>query len=393
MIYSPRRSTLRQAARTALYWALRLVLFGLVIGALRPAPPRAVMGPPQIVFTTQPLLCMHTRLVDEVEEWKIQRSLEMVREMGADAVVEFFPWAYYEPTPGSFDWNQPDRIFAHAQNQGLRVIARLGMVPAWARPAPQSSGLFGTPQGDHTTLNYLDEDHYADFARYVGAFVARYGPALDGVIIWNEPNLTFEWGYRQVSPADYAELLRQSYAAAKIANPDVPVMAAPMAPTLEPEGSPWGMNDLLYLERLYEAGAAVSFDALAVHTYGFTDPATAPPGPEHLNFRRIELVQAIMDRFGDGEKPIYVTETGWNDHPRWTKAVSTFERITYTLESYLWTDENAPNVQKLCQWVLRYPAPTNSYPDNFTFLTADFRPRPIYEVLQAYARGEEIQLP
>lgn len=387
--WPPLRSILTAAAR----WGLRLGLLILLLGCLRPAQPRAVLGPPQTVTTTQPLLCMHTRLVDEVEEWKIQRSLVMVRELGADTIVEFFPWAYFEPAPGAFSWGQADRIFAHARNQGLRVIARVGMVPAWARPNPAGLHLPGGVQGDHTTLNYLDEAHYADFAAYVGAFVARYGHALEGVIIWNEPNLAFEWGYRQVSPADYTEVLALAHAAAKAANPDVLVLAAPLAPTLEPEGSPWGMNDLIYLERMYEAGAAAFFDALAIHTYGFTAPAEEAPAPDALNFRRIELHQAIMARFGDGEKPIYVTETGWNDHPRWTKAVRPIERIAYTLGSYAWTAANLPSVEKLCQWVLRYPAPTNSYPDNFTFLTADFRPRPIYEVLQAYARGEEVTLP
>ncbi|MBN2470001.1 MAG: beta-galactosidase [Anaerolineae bacterium] len=394
MIYRPHNwPPLHIALTAAIRWGLRIGLIVLLLGLLRPTPPRAVLGPPQTVATTQPLLCMHTRLVDEVDEWKIQRSLVMVRELGADTIVEFFPWAYFEPDPGVFSWGQADRIFTHAENQGLRVIARLGMVPAWARPDPASVSLLGGVQGDHTTLNHLDEAHYADFARYVGAFVARYGDVLDGVIIWNEPNLAFEWGYREVSPAEYTDVLRLSYAAAKAARPDVLVLGAPLAPTLEPEGSPWGMNDLTYLERMYEAGAAAYFDALAVHTYGFTEPAEAAPAPDVLNFRRIELVQAIMARFGDAEKPIYVTETGWNDHPRWTKAVRPVERIAYTLGSYEWTAANLPTVEKLCQWVLRYPAPTNSYPDNFTFLTADFRPRPIYEVLQAYARGEEVVLP
>jgi len=62
------------------------------------------------VETNVPQLCMHTRLIDEVEEWKIQRSLELVREMGAGTIVEFFPWAYIETGKGTYDWHHPDRI-------------------------------------------------------------------------------------------------------------------------------------------------------------------------------------------------------------------------------------------------------------------------------------------
>ena len=392
MLFAPRVwSELRLAGLTGRAWSgwlLRGLLLLALVLPLRPAGPRALLGPPQTVQTTQPLLCMHTRLIDEVDEWKIQRSLQAVRELGAGTIVEFFPWAYLEPEQGRYDWTQADRIVAQADNQGIAIIARLGLVPAWARPRPEET-IFG-PAGDNgqgTTLNYLTRDRFPDFARFVAAFAARYAGRIDHLIIWNEPNLTFEWGYRVVSPADYTELLRQSYVAAKDANPAVIVLAAPLAPTLEPEGSPWGLDDLLFLAQMYEAGAAPYFDALAIHTYGFTQPPEAAPAPDQLNFRRIELLHQVMVAHGDGDKPVYVTETGWNDHPRWTKAVTPAERVRYTLDSYAYTEAHLPYVVALCQWVLRYPAPTHSYPDNFTFLTPDFRPRPIYTYLQAYARG------
>jgi hypothetical protein len=40
-----------------------------------------------------------------------------------------------------------------------------------------------------------------------------------------------------------------------------------------------------------------------------------------------------MVEAGDGGKPIPVTEAGWNDHPRWTKAVRPPQRIEYTLQA------------------------------------------------------------
>ena len=56
-------------------------------------PPRliVVLGPQQQVETINPKMGVHTRLTDEVEEWKIKRTLEMVREMGAPWIVEYFP--------------------------------------------------------------------------------------------------------------------------------------------------------------------------------------------------------------------------------------------------------------------------------------------------------------
>ena len=59
------------------------------------SPPRGIVlpGPQQHVQSINPKIGVHTRLTDEVEEWKIKRSLELVREMGASWIVEYFPWA------------------------------------------------------------------------------------------------------------------------------------------------------------------------------------------------------------------------------------------------------------------------------------------------------------
>lgn len=359
-------------------WFVRAFIAFAIFGALAPAPPRAPLGAPQTVETVEPHVCVHTRLIDEVDEWKIQHSLELVREMGANTIVEFFPWAYIEGSRDQYDWGSTDRIVRHARNQGLHIIARMGLVPEWAREDVDT---------DFTTLNYLPEESYPEFAAFVAAFAERYAGVIDHIIIWNEPNLAFEWGYRQVDPAGYARLLRAVYAQAHAANPNVVILAAPLAPTLEPEGSANGLNDLIYLEQLYEAGAADYFDALAVHTYGFTEPPDAEPGFDRLNFRRAELLHEIMVRYGDGDTPVYITETGWNDHPRWTKAVRPSLRAAYTVDALRLADEQWPWLEKMCLWAFRYPADTLNYPDNFTLVTTDFQPKPIYYAVQAYARG------
>lgn len=370
------RSRFWRLFRVYWHWIIRAGFVWLILARLAPAPPRAPLGPQQVVETVKPQVCVHTRLIDEVYEWKIQRSLQMAREMGADTVVEFFPWAYAEPSRGQYNWTSFDRIIKHARNQGLHIIARLGLVPAWAREDAENS-----------TLNYLPDESFDEFAAFVAAFAGRYAGVVDHIIIWNEPNLSFEWGYRAVDPAGYARLLEAVYALAHAANSNVVILAAPLAPTLEPPGSPNGLNDLLYLEALYQAGAAPYFDALAMHTYGFTDPPEAPPTPDTLNFRRAELLRQIMERYDDPARPVYITESGWNDHPRWTKAVRPSLRVAYTVNAFKWAEANWPWLDKLCIWALRYPTSTRSYPDNFTLLTADFEPKPIFTAIQAYARG------
>lgn len=356
---------------------LRLLCLAFILSLIQPPPILITPGPPQTVQTHHPIVGVHTRLTDEVEEWKIQRTLQLVRQMGAPWIVEFFPWAYYQAEDGGIAWQHPDLVVNHAAAQGLTVIARIGTTPGWARPPD-------------TPLNYLDADSYEAFAAFTAAFVARYQGKVPYIIIGNEPNLSYEWGYRVTTPQDYVDLLKVVYPAVKAAYPDVTVLAGALAPTLEPAGSPWGMNDLRYLEGMYAAGAADYFDGLAVHTYGFTFPPEAEPGEGVLNFRRVELLRQVMVAHGDTDTPMYITETGWNDHPRWTRAVRPGQRIQYTLDALRYAEANWPYVKVVAIWAFRYPAPTRSYMDYFTLVTPEFVTKPVYEAIRAYTRmGEE----
>ena len=201
----------------------------------------------------------------------------------------------------------------------------------------------------------------------------------------NEPNLSFEWGYRETTPQDYVNLLKQVYPTVKQANPEIQLLAGALAPTLEPPGSPWGMNDLLYLQAMYDAGASAYFDGLAVHSYGLIFPPLVEPEVGLLNFRRVELLREIMVANGDAGKPVHITETGWNDHPRWARAVRPSQRIQYTLEALQYAEANWDYVQTVGIWVFRTPAPTKSYMDYYSLVTPEFVKKPIYTALQEYA--------
>jgi hypothetical protein len=364
-ILASRRLTLRLFIVLLFLWAVEL-----------PPQPIVSVPPRQEVHTAHPIVGVHTRLTDEVEPWKVRRTLEMVREMGSPWIVEFFPWVYAEPHKGQFRWDSADLIVEHARAQGLTIIARLGLVPEWARPQKE---------GQQTSWNYIDESGYDDFGDFVFEFVKHFKGRVHAIIIWNEPNLTFEWGFRPVDPQAYVDLLRVAYPRAKQADPDVVVLAGALAPTLEPENSPHGMNDLVYVQKMYEAGASSYMDALAVHAYGMQSPAEEAPAPNRLNFRRAELVREIMVRHGDAAKPVYITEAGWNDSPRWNQSVRPAQRIEYTLAAYRWAEEHWPWCNVVAMWAFRYPALMGSYHDNFAFVGIDFQPRPIYLEVQRWA--------
>ncbi|MHB9033430.1 MAG: beta-galactosidase [Anaerolineae bacterium] len=334
-----------------------------------------VVGEPQQVITSNPKVGVHTRLTDEVEEWKIQRTLQMVREMGSPWIVEYFPWAYYEPSKGHYDWGHADIVVNHAVAQGLSVIARIDMVPAWARPKD-------------STDRYLTPEHYADYADFISAFAKHFSGRVHYIVIWNEPNLSFEWGYRQPDPVTYTALLQSAYQSAKQANPEIKVLAAGLAPTTAPPGDEYGYNDLMFLESMLAAGAGEYMDGLAVHAYGMTFPPDDPPDAGVINFNRASLLHDVMVEYGYGSKKIYITEGGWNDNPRWTRAVRPYQRIAYTVRAYQQASADWDWCAAVCLWAFRFPWAQNTYADSYAFVTTSFIPKPIYEDVQNYTQGK-----
>lgn len=372
----PVKDAAKRQRRSILVIIGLLLLFALVF-RLRPAPGDLLPAEARVVETAKPHVCVHTLLENEVEEKKILRSLELVRELGATTIVQFFPWAYVEREDDQFDWWHADRILRHVEGQGLRVIARLGLAPNWLNEDPGA------------TLNTLPETAFPKFAQYAAAFAERYAGTVDEIIIWNEPNLSFEWGYQPVDAGRYVRLLQETYPAIKAANPAAVVLAGALAPTLEGRGSSAGLNDLDFLRDMYAAGAGDYFDALAIHSYGLKEPPSAEPAENRLNFRRAELLREIMLENGDEQKQASITEGGWNDHPRWAHALRPSQRSAFTVEAFEYVEAHWAWLERLCLWAFRYPADLNSYPDNYTLVSANFVLKPIYYALQDYARGWE----
>ncbi len=330
-------------------------------------PPR--LGPQQAVQTRNPKIGVHTRLSGTEDETALAEQFGQVRDMGGSWIVELFPWAYVQPRgPRAYDWRGADLLVAHARRQGLQIVARLDIVPEWARPP-------------RATDRQLDPDAYDDFARYAAAFATRYSDTVRYVTIWNEPNLQFEWGSRPPDPGAYAAMLKVVYPAIKAASPDTLVVGGALSPGPSIDGV--RMDDLRFLRDTLDAGAP--FDVLGVHSYGAREPADAEPHPDRVNFRRVEVYRDLLREAGR-RMPLIVTEGGWNDHPRWSGAVTPAERLRWTVDAYRLA-EGWDDVVAVCFWQFRGPL-THGYQDNFGFVAADGTPRAIYWAVREYARLE-----
>lgn len=352
-------------------WLGFLLGMGMLLTLPGAGPLAFTLGPARTPQTANPLIGVHTRVTDEVEVGKIARTFQMAREMGAVWVVEFFPWAYLEPQPGRYTWDHSDLRLLLARREGLKVIARLGLVPGWARP----------PRGNP---NWLGGEGVFRFAHFAAAFAARYRDQVAALVIWNEPNLFIEWGERPPNPEAFVALMKAVYPAVKAAAPEVPVLAGGPAPTLE--DSPRAINDLRFLQAVYAQGIAPYLDGWAWHAYGFGRPPEEPPDPGRLNFRRVELARSLMQAYGDS-RPIYITEAGWNESPVYDHGIPPEVRADYTVRAYEYARRHWPWCPAVAMWAFRYAHPEPPVLDGYAFLDLDFRPRPVYEAVRRYARS------
>lgn len=327
-----------------------------------------------VIHTTNPKAAVHTRLTGIADTQYVTSQLDLVAQMGCTWIVDLFPWAYAQPrSQYGYDWRGFDLLIDHAHARGLRIIARLDIVPAWAHPAGTSDRL-------------LLPARYAAYRDYVVAFAQRYHQrGVSHLIIWNEPNLRFEWGGRTPDPEAYAQLLAMVYPAVNAVAPDITVIAGALSPgpSLGDHGE-IRMGDREYTERFFAAGGGNSIDAWGVHAYGGQYAPADPPDWDRVNIRRTELVYGDIKRYGD--IPIYVTEGGWNDASRWQLAITPAQRIRWSIAAYEWAQTH-PWLHTFALWQFSIPTPTRTYQDGWNIVASDGTPRALYGELQRVLTG------
>jgi polysaccharide biosynthesis protein PslG len=205
-------------------------------------------------------------------------------------------WGVVQGGPyADYDWSHYDPVVRRAAENGIRVLATVYSTPSWAAPSPETP-----PLGSLR----------APFGNFVRAAVERYGaggtfwaehPDVPKLPIadwqaWNEPNYALFWKPNP-DPGQYLELLREFSSVIRDADPEARILLGGLFPTPAD-----GISLERFLSALYEDGARALFDAVALHPYSRTPNEAVA---------RVEQAREVMRRFGDPEKPIWITEVGW----------------------------------------------------------------------------------
>jgi hypothetical protein len=218
------------------------------------------------------------------------------RDTHAKWVRLWLAWTVAQPSRSAYDQAQFRALNAkiaayHAV--GTKVIVVLYTTPQWARVG-LSANLFTPP---------ARAADYGAFARYAAGAV----PGADAWEIWNEEDDNGFWEHGP-QVAAYTRLLRAAYPAIKSVQPSDTVVVGGMVG-----------QDVAFLNGIYANGGKGYFDAVGAHT-DFAclveDPSQYYRDPNgwlgRYTFSGYRELHYVMSRHGDGAKPIWLTEIGWN---------------------------------------------------------------------------------
>ncbi len=363
---------------------------------LRPAPRLAADVPVNHAAVSP--FGINTFLQQEVELAKRERQVQMIAEEGFGLIRQQFPWEDIEISgrgdfvdrrndlngDGQIDeisaWDKYDNIVGLAEQYGLEILARLDNPPAWTHADP-AIGSFAPP------------DDLQDYVNYAVALAERYKGRIRYYQIWNEPNIYPEWGEQAVSPEGYTELLCRAYTALKQVDPRIVVLSGPLSPTVSLTQR--DLNEFIFLQRMYDAGAGDCFDVMSAQAYGFySGPTDRRLRPFTLTFARPLYIRDLMVVNGDAHKPIWISEAAWNPQPDDPAIIQNgaFGIVTpeqaarYMPLAYQRAQEEWPWIGNMSYWFFKHADDSrrNQAFYYFRMVEPDFTPLPIYDAMKSY---------
>jgi hypothetical protein len=208
----------------------------------------------------------------------LEKAILLMQEAGVGWVRVDFLWGDIEPQEGSFDFAKYDLIVKLLEGKGIHILGILHYSTNWA----SSCGEWNCPPKDNKI-----------FVNYASKVIQRYKDQVKYWELWNEPDSVTYWK-EQDGLKSYCILLKEFYIVAKQIDPECKILNGGIA------------NGLASINHLYDNGAKDYFDILNIHF--FQTPLHAGAIKAVASYPK--LAHKIMQRNGDGNKKIWITEIG-----------------------------------------------------------------------------------
>lgn len=173
-----------------------------------------------------------------------------------------FVWNNLEPKKDSWQWQRMDDYVDMCEEADLEILGVLGYPSRWASKEPTQAEQEANARYEYRP-NRWKPNSYDEWENYVYTVVDRYKGRIKYWEVYNEVN--FHPPYVPAafsgSTAEYAELLRIAYAAAKRADPDCTILISGFSP---PSSAVDSNMPFEFAKEEYKSGY---YDVFNVHGY------------------------------------------------------------------------------------------------------------------------------
>jgi polysaccharide biosynthesis protein PslG len=329
----------------------RLSVTGLLLTSLLAATPVTAQpeAPKQAVSATPWGVSSSASAFRDHAEW-----FPKMAQAGVTTVRLFPEWRGFEPTRGTWKWDDGDKLVLNAAANNLEISAIL-------------MGSAHGAKGGHT----FPIDHLDDWSKYVAAVVERYKKHIHYWEVWNEGNGGFNDGKHTTS--DYAKLAIATYAAVKKADPNAKV------------GLSVASFDAPYLNQvalaLAKAGQPNSFDYLCIHPYEIADGINDVDGEVPFLWMTRLLRDALKSSAPErANAEIWITEIGHRIEKRNNHTITDQDAAKALAKIY--TMAIAQGIARTQWFEARDPVGEDQ---GFGLLVRDGTPRASYKTLKLLA--------
>lgn len=264
-----------RSPKTLFLWLLLVLIFTISSSAYaaRGAPGSAAFGIGATLHPAGPFA---------------SKGLQMALDLQLDWVAVPLDWAEYQPQAGAqpnFDALVP--VLGSLSRSEIGVMIQFGSPPTWAQTA---SGPAVEPA-----------------AQFLASLIERFPGQIQAVELFPGANTTSAWGAAP-DPAAYLTLYQHVRSVLRDQDPSMLIIAAGLQPVAA--GDAGAVSDLVFLQSLYDLGAAQVLDMLSVQYPTLVgDPFQLPGSAEPRVLRRYEDIRRVMVKNNNSQIKIWITNS------------------------------------------------------------------------------------
>jgi hypothetical protein len=268
-------------------------------------------------------------------------------------------WSVIESSKGNPIYTDVDRVVDYAAANGLSVLASIGGTPQWANG--KKSGWWTYPA-----------TKVADWKNFVSRTVARYKNRVKYWSIWNEPNIDAFFDASLGKDKFVQQVLLPAAQTIRGADPAAFIVGPDLSHKTE-AGTEW----YFWLKYILD-NAGNYFDVISHHMYEdlgvYYMYELLEEGDQFL-----PAVKTIIEESGQGSKPFWITETGWNT----SKYSETMQSNRYLDMLHFRARKNYP--QKVFFYEIIDDPKSSTGP--FGILRSNLQAKPAYTTYKNYIAG------